>query len=157
MLIALSWHADCLQVYFGPALDKYAGRKGETYRTALGWRATLLMSGAAICLSKLQLSGGGGHAASPRDASATLITFEEWASVWPWLVALDDRLREAGLAGLQLYGEPLNLSALMAPLVGQYITYLTIKFDDELEVAWRRETWKVGIPSLHADCPLIAC
>ena len=52
------------QLYFGPALEKYAGRRGETYRTALRWRATLLMSGAAICLSKLQLASGSGEGSS---------------------------------------------------------------------------------------------
>jgi hypothetical protein len=43
-----------------------------------------------------------GEGFTPRDVGATLLSFEEWAGVWPWLIALDDRLREAGLEGLQL-------------------------------------------------------
>ena len=52
-----------------------------------------------------------GEGFTPRDVGATLLSFEEWAGVWPWLIALDDRLREAGLEGLQLYtGMTLNHS-----------------------------------------------
>jgi hypothetical protein len=52
-----------------------------------------------------------GEGFTPRDVGATLLSFEEWAGVWPWLIALDDRLREAGLDGLQLYtGMTLNHS-----------------------------------------------
>ena len=53
------------------------------------------------------------------------------------------------------YGEPLNISALMAPLVMQYISYLTMKFDDELEIAWCRETWAVGMDGGAGYAPIV--
>ena len=43
----------------------------------------------------------------------------------------------------------------MAPLVMQYISYLTMKFDDELEIAWCREIWAVGMDGGAGYAPIV--
>ena len=76
------------------------------------------------------------------SANHTLGAFEDWAAVWPLLGALDRRLRAAGLPPLDLGGGLTDVSELMAPLVSGWITHLTTRFDEELELAWQRETWE---------------
>ena len=124
------------QSYFGRAFDKL---DDGAYVAALTSRVRLLMAAAAPCLTALRT---GGNDAVIGSADDTLGAFEDWSAVWPLLGALDRRLKKAKLPPLDLGGGVTDVSELMGPLVSGWITHLTTRFDEELELAWRRETWE---------------
>ena len=127
------------QEYFGPAL---ARQTVDVYRLALQRRAELLLRAAAPALAALA-----DRSTNASNASERLDAFEQWGSAWPMLSELQQLLADAGLPPLALRaargGDAAvsDVAEAMSPLVTEWVSHLTTRFDSELDAAWQRETW----------------
>ncbi|KAL1503093.1 hypothetical protein AB1Y20_011156 [Prymnesium parvum] len=138
--------------YFSPAFTRYLERE-EAYRVALRHRADLFQRAAAPSLSTLaNWSNNAAH------ASEKLEVMEEWASAWPMLEELNQLLNANGLSPLELRAggkdkPPVTeVVELMSPLINEWTSNLTTRFDKQLDAAWKRETW-VSINATSSATP----